>query len=356
MNRLLLIITGVVVVVGGFVAFDAMYTVHQTRQALVLQFGRPVTVEREPGLHFKLPLLQEVEYFDRRILDLDPPAQEVILADQKRINIDAFMRYRIVDPLEFKRKALTQLNFIQLFGSQLNASVRAEVGRILLGDMLSERRDDVMTRITERLKKQAPDFGIEVVDVRIGRTDLPQTTSQSVYNRMRSQRVAQAAQLRSEGAEVKVVACLPGTFTGAVEVGVFDRVGEVDRAGLGHALDEAHAPVEVGVDTGAIRITHARSTSEIVRDDILNRRMEGELDVVHATRAGMAVAHDRATEGVGAVTVAATIQGWVVTVRVRRVEQMAQFMGEDHDVPVLRTVGLERGREEPVEVARDGVA
>ena len=203
MNRLLLIITGVVVVIGGIVSFDALYTVHQTQQALVLQFGRPVTVEREPGLHFKLPLLQDVEYFDRRILDLDPPAQEVILADQKRINIDSFMRYRIVDPLEFKRKALTQVNFLQLFGSQLNASVRAEVGRILLGDMLSERRDDVVLRITERLKKQAPDFGIEVVDVRIGRPDLPQTTSQSVYNRMRSQRVAQAAQLRSEGAEIK---------------------------------------------------------------------------------------------------------------------------------------------------------
>jgi membrane protease subunit HflC len=203
MNRLLLIITGVVVVVGGIVAFDALYTVHQTQQALVLQFGRPVKVEREPGLKFKLPLLQDVEYFDRRILDLDPPAQEVILADQKRVNIDAFMRYRIVDPLEFKRKALTQTNFLQVFGGQLNASVRAEVGRILLGDMLSERRDDVMARITQRLKEQAPDFGIEVVDVRIGRTDLPQTTSQSVYNRMRSQRVAQAAQLRSEGAEIK---------------------------------------------------------------------------------------------------------------------------------------------------------
>jgi membrane protease subunit HflC len=203
MNRLLLIITGVVVVVGGIVAFDALYTVHQTQQALVLQFGRPVKVEREPGLKFKLPLLQDVEYFDRRILDLDPPAQEVILADQKRVNIDAFMRYRIVDPLEFKRKALTQTNFLQVFGGQLNASVRAEVGRTLLGDMLSERRDDVMARITQRLKEQAPDFGIEVVDVRIGRTDLPQTTSQSVYNRMRSQRVAQAAQLRSEGAEIK---------------------------------------------------------------------------------------------------------------------------------------------------------
>lgn len=203
MNRILLIITGVLVVLGGIVAFDALYTVHQTQQALVLQFGRPVKVEREPGLKYKLPLLQDVEFFDKRVLDLDPPAQEVILADQKRINVDAFVRYRIVDPLEFKRKALTQANFIQVFGGQLNASVRAEVGRTLLGDMLSERRDDIMARITDRLKGQAPDFGIEVVDVRIGRTDLPQTTSQSVYNRMRSQRVAQAAQLRSEGAEIK---------------------------------------------------------------------------------------------------------------------------------------------------------
>ena len=182
MNRILLIITGVVVVIGGIVAFDALYTVHQTQQALVLQFGRPVQVVREPGLHVKLPLLQDVEYFDKRVLDLDPPAQEVILADQKRINVDAFVRYRIVDPLEFKRKALTQTNFVQLFGNQLNASVRAEVGRTLLGDMLSERRDDIMSLITERLKRQAPDFGIEVVDVRIGRIDLPQTTSQGPYS------------------------------------------------------------------------------------------------------------------------------------------------------------------------------
>lgn len=203
MNRLLLIVTGVVVVVLGFVAFDAMYTVHQTQQALVLQFGRPVQVERDPGLHVKLPVVQDVEFFDKRVLDLDPPAQEVILADQKRINVDAFVRYKIVDPLEFKRKALTQTNFIQVFGGQLNAAVRAEVGRTLLADMLSERRDDIMRRITARLKQQAPDFGIELVDLRIVRTDLPETTSQSVYNRMRSQRVAQAAQLRAEGAEIK---------------------------------------------------------------------------------------------------------------------------------------------------------
>lgn len=203
MNRMLLILLGVVVVVVGFISFDAVYTVHQTQQALVLQFGKPVQVVREPGLKFKLPMLQDVEFFDRRILNLDPPAQEVILADQKRVNVDAFVRYRIVDPLEFKRKAVTQTNFLQVFGGQLNAAVRAEVGRILLGDMLSERRDDVMLRITAKLKEQAPDFGIEVVDVRIVRTDLPQATSQSVYNRMRSSRVAQASQLRAEGAEIR---------------------------------------------------------------------------------------------------------------------------------------------------------
>jgi membrane protease subunit HflC len=203
MNRLALIILGVIILVGGIVAFDSVYTVHQTQRALVLQFGRYVDTIDDPGIHLKLPLFQDVEFFDRRVLDLDPPAQEVILNDQKRINVDAFVRYRIAKPLEFKRKALTQANFLQVFGNQLNASVRAEVGRVLLGDMLSDKRDDIMTRITDRLKEQAPDFGIEVVDVRIVRTDLPQATSQSVYNRMRSQRVTQAAQLRAEGAEIK---------------------------------------------------------------------------------------------------------------------------------------------------------
>lgn len=198
-----LIILGVVVIVLGFIGFDAVYTVHQTRQALVLQFGRPVETIREPGLHFKTPLLQNVEYFDRRILDLNPPAQEILLADQRRINVDSFVRYRIIDPLEFKKKAVTTTNFLQVFGGRMNAAVRAEVGQVLLGDMLSDKRDDIMQRITDRLKAQEADFGIEVVDVRIGRTDYPDTTSQAVYNRMRSQRVAQAAQLRAEGAEIK---------------------------------------------------------------------------------------------------------------------------------------------------------
>ncbi|MGB0577063.1 MAG: protease modulator HflC [Alphaproteobacteria bacterium] len=203
MNRIILIILGVIVVVGGISAFDAMYTVHQTQHALVLQFGRYVRTESDPGLHFKKPFLESVEYFENRLLDLDPPAQEVVLADQKRVNVDAFVRYKIVNPLEFKKKAVTQTNFLQVFGGRLNAAVRAEVGQILLGDMLSDKRDDVMARITNQMKSQAADFGIEVVDVRIGRTDLPPATSQAVYNRMRSERVEQAVKLRSEGAKIK---------------------------------------------------------------------------------------------------------------------------------------------------------
>ena len=118
MSKTTLIVAGIIVIVTGIVAFDSMFTVHQTQQALVLQFGRPVKVESSPGLKFKLPFLQDVEYFDRRILDLDPPAEEVLLADQKRINVDSFVRYKIVDPLKFKQRAVTTRNFLQIFGGQ----------------------------------------------------------------------------------------------------------------------------------------------------------------------------------------------------------------------------------------------
>ena len=203
MKKIVLAITGAIIIAAGILTFSAIFTVHQTQQALVLQFGNPVRVEREPGLKFKAPFVQNVLYFDRRILDLDPPAQEVILSDQKRINVDSFIRYRIQDPLEFRKKAMTDNNFRQIFGARLNAVVRAEVGTVFLADMLSGKRDDVMRNITNTLRVEAPQFGVEVIDVRIGRTDLPDETSQAVYNRMRSDRVAEAAKLRSEGAEIK---------------------------------------------------------------------------------------------------------------------------------------------------------
>jgi membrane protease subunit HflC len=205
MNKVLLAIVGVVLVVSAIIANSTMFTVHQASQALVLQFGKPIRVERDPGLKFKVPFVQNVEYFDRRILDLDPQPQEVILQDQKRVNVDSFARYRIVDPLEFRKKVSTDLEFRAVFGGRLNSAVRAEVGKVLLGDMLTAKRADVMYLISEQLKSQGADFGVEVIDVRIGRTDLPETTSQAVYTRMRSSRVAQAAELRAKGEEEKAI-------------------------------------------------------------------------------------------------------------------------------------------------------
>jgi len=199
-----LAILGIIVAVLGLLAYGSLFTVHQTAQAMVLQFGNPVRVIQEPGLNVKVPFIQNVEYYDRRILDLDPPVQEVILKDQKRINVDSFLRYKIIDPLEFRKRAGNDANFRQVFGGRLNSAVRSEVGKVLLGDMLTNVRAQVMERITQQLKDQAQEFGIAVVDVRIGRTDLPEATSQSVYNRMRSDRVAQAAQLRAEGEELKL--------------------------------------------------------------------------------------------------------------------------------------------------------
>jgi len=202
MTNLRYIVAGVAVIIIGLVLFSSVFTVHQTKQALILEFGQPRNEEPNAGLHFKLPW-QSVSYYEKRMLSLDPPAQEIILSDQKRINVDAFVRYQIVSPLRFKLRANTEANFVDIFGRILNSAVRAEVGRVLLGDMLSSDRENVMARITVELKRQAKDFGIVVVDVRIGRTDLPPTTSESVYNRMRSQRVAQASKLRAEGAEIK---------------------------------------------------------------------------------------------------------------------------------------------------------
>lgn len=203
MSKLIFAIVGVGLVVSAIVANSTLFTVHQASQALVLQFGKPVRVERDPGLKFKVPFVQNVEYFDRRILDLDPQPQEVILQDQKRVNVDSFARYRIVDPLEFRKKVSTDVEFRAVFGGRLNSAVRAEVGKVLLGDMLTAKRANVMYLISEQLKAQGADFGVEVIDVRIGRTDLPDTTSQAVYTRMRSSRVAQAAELRAKGEEEK---------------------------------------------------------------------------------------------------------------------------------------------------------
>jgi len=243
-----LAIVGIIIAAGAIVAYSAMFTVHQTQQALILQFGNPVDVVSKPGLNFKLPFIQNVRYFDRRILDLDPQPQEILLSDQKRINVDSFARYKIVDPLEFLKAAQTDRNFRQVFGSQLNSAVRAEVAKVSLADMLSPKRAEVMNLIFEILKTQAPQFGVELVDLRIGRTDLPGTTLQSVYNRMRTDRVAQAAELRAKGEEMKLTIQAEADRQRTVIIAEANRQSEILRgegdAGKNKILGDAYGKDE----------------------------------------------------------------------------------------------------------------
>jgi membrane protease subunit HflC len=196
-------IFGIALALIALLASASLFTVRQTEQAIVVQFGNPREVIREPGLHFKIPFIQQILTYDSRILSLNPTGQEVPLVDQKRIIVDSFARYRIVDPLQFYKSVVTIPVFENRFGALLNSAVRDNLGSSELGDLLTEKRSKVMQAITDTMRQRSNEFGIEVIDVRIGRTDLPPQTSQSVFDRMRSSRIALAKQLRAEGEEQK---------------------------------------------------------------------------------------------------------------------------------------------------------
>jgi len=198
-----LLMLGAIIFLAALTLMSTLFTVHQTQQAIVLQLGEPKRVIEDPGLQFKLPFIQNVLFYDNRVLDIDPPAQEMPLVNQLRIIVDAFARYRIVDPLKFYQTVRTEIGFRDRFGTILNGSVRDALGQAQLADLLTVKRVEVMQEISRGISRRAPEFGVEVVDVRIGRTDLPIETSQSVYNRMRSERIAQAALLRGQGQEAK---------------------------------------------------------------------------------------------------------------------------------------------------------
>lgn len=195
---------GIAAVVIGVVGSSAMYTVEETEQAMVMQFGNPQRQVSEPGLHFKTPFIQDVVYYPSQILDLDPPPGEVTLNDQKRINVDAFARYRIVDPLRFFQALRTEEQFRSQVGRILNSSVRNSMACNSLTDLLSDKRLSIMAEIEQRLADETKDYGIEVLDVRVVRTDLPPAISQTVYNRMRSERVKEANLLRADGERAKL--------------------------------------------------------------------------------------------------------------------------------------------------------
>ena len=198
-------VTGIAALIVLFVliiiAYSSVFTVHQTEQALVVRFGKPVDVVTEPGLNFKVPFTDSVILIDKRILDLENPSQEIIASDQKRLVVDAFARYRIKDALRF----YTSVGSIQAANLQLttllNASLRRVLGEVNFIAVVRDEREKLMSRIREQLDKEADAYGIQVVDVRIRRADPPEQNSQAVYQRMQTERQREAAEFRAQGAQ-----------------------------------------------------------------------------------------------------------------------------------------------------------
>ena len=187
----------------GFLTFTgAFFIVNETKQALVLQFGDPRKVVTNPGLQFKIPFIQDAVFIDSRLLNLDPQPEEMILSDQKRIIVDSFARYRIVDPLKFFQTVRNEVTFSDRFGRIINASVRGVIAQYSLTSLLSDERIKIMGEIEKQIKLNEDSYGVTIVDIRIGRTDLTEQVSNNVYQRMRSEREKEANLLRAEGEEL----------------------------------------------------------------------------------------------------------------------------------------------------------
>ena len=192
-----LIVLFAVIVIG----YSSIFTVRQTEQVLVVRLGEPVRVVTEPGLNFKVPFIDTVISIDKRILDLENPAQEVIASDQKRLVVDAFARYRIKNALRFYQSiGSIQAANIQLT-TLLNAALRRVLGEVTFIQVVRDEREGLMNRICDQLDKEADGYGISVVDVRIRRADLPESNSQAVYQRMQTERQREAAEFRAQGGQ-----------------------------------------------------------------------------------------------------------------------------------------------------------
>ena len=195
-------IVAVLVAIAIAVGYTALFYVHQTEQALVLRFGEPIRDPIvEPGLRYKVPFVDTVVFIDKRILDLDNPVQEVIASDQKRLVVDAFARYRITNPLRFYQTVGSIEGAQSRLMTILNSSLRRVLGESTFIQAVRDERANLMNRIRDQVNREAQQFGIDVVDVRIRRADLPDANSQAIYQRMQTERQQEAAEFRARGAE-----------------------------------------------------------------------------------------------------------------------------------------------------------
>ena len=188
----------------GVVVFQSLFIVQEISQAIVLQFGDPKKIVTKAGLNFKLPFIQNVVYLDKRILNLDNDPEEVIAADQKRLIVDAFARFKIVDPLKFYISVGNERVARSRLATIINSRIRSVLGTQELQTLLSEDRNKQMALIQEGVNNEAKNFGIKIVDVRIKRADLPQANSDAIFRRMQTEREREAKEFRAKGAEMAV--------------------------------------------------------------------------------------------------------------------------------------------------------
>tara|TARA_B100000700_G_C15045940_1_gene857921 strand:+ start:699 stop:1571 length:873 start_codon:yes stop_codon:yes gene_type:complete len=189
------------IIVLGIAAYQSIFVVQEINQAIVLQFGDPKKIVTKSGLNFKLPFIQNVAYLDKRVLNLDNPPEEVIAADQKRLIVDAFARFRIVDPLKFYISVGNERVARQRLATIINSRIRGVLGKQELATLLSKDRAKQMSIIQNDVNNEAKNFGINIVDVRIKRADLPQANSEAIYARMQTERQREAKEFRAQGAE-----------------------------------------------------------------------------------------------------------------------------------------------------------
>jgi len=188
----------------GLAVYLSLFTVKEINQAIVLQFGDPNRVIAEPGLQVKIPFIQNVVFLDRRILSLDPAPEEVIASDQKRLIVDAYARFKIVDPLKFYVSVGNEMVARSRLATIINSRLRSVLGKHSLATLLSEDRTKQMAIIQDGVNNEAEKFGITIIDIRIKRADLPQANSEAIYKRMQTEREREAKQFRARGAEMAV--------------------------------------------------------------------------------------------------------------------------------------------------------